>query len=135
MKSRDGATIWVLPGQFRFRLPPPPLRLHRERSGVTLVRSHTKFGVIPKMSAYNEAVRHYTIKMMSGFAKFNCLVCKHSVTTREFSSQNGSCRTQAARAMNDHALAAHCPPSPISPSLSQKWSVCVEGASRQKQWN
>ena len=49
------------------------------------------------MSAYNEAVRHYTIKMMSGFAKFNCLVCKHSVTTREFSSQNGSCRTQAAR--------------------------------------
>ena len=34
------------------------------------------------MSAYNEAVRHYTIKMMSGFAKFNYPLCKRSVTTR-----------------------------------------------------
>ena len=71
------------------------------------------------MSAYNEAVRHYTIKMMSGFAKFNCLVCKHSVTTREFSSQNGSCRTQAARAMNEHATVAHGRPLPFSPRVAQ----------------
>jgi len=75
------------------------------------------------MSAYNEAVRHYTIKMMSGFAKFNCLVCKHSVTTREFSSQNGSCRTQAARAMNEHATVAHGRPLPFSPRVAQTWSV------------
>jgi hypothetical protein len=66
-----------------------------------------------------EAVRHYTIKMMNGFAKFNCLVCKHSVTTREFSSQNGSRRTQAARAMNEHATAAHGRPAPISPRFAQ----------------
>jgi len=70
-----------------------------------------------------EAVRHYTIKMMSGFAKFNCLVCKHSVTTREFSSQNGSCRTQAAKAMNEHAAAEHGRPSPISPRAAQTWSA------------
>jgi hypothetical protein len=75
------------------------------------------------MSAYNEAVRHYTIKMMSGFARFNCLVCKHSVTTREFSSQNGSCRTQAARAMNEHATVAHGRPLPFSPRVAQAWSV------------
>jgi hypothetical protein len=52
-------------------------------------------------------MRHYTIKMMSGFSMFKCVLCKHSVTTREFSSRNGSCRTQAARVMNEHATATH----------------------------
>src|SRR6202795_4086045 len=70
-----------------------------------------------------EAVRHYTIKMMNGFATFKCLLCKHSVTTLEFSSQNGSCRTQAARAMNEHATVAHGHPSPISPRDAQTWSA------------
>ena len=64
-------------------------------------------------------LRHYTIKMMNGFAKFNCPLCKHSVTTREFSSQNGSCRTQAAGAMNEHATVAPGRPSPISPRVAQ----------------
>ena len=35
--------------------------------------------------------------MMSGFSTFKCLFCKHCVTTKEFSSQNGNCRTQAAK--------------------------------------
>jgi hypothetical protein len=52
-------------------------------------------------------VRHYTIKMMHGLITFTCQRCKHSVTTSEFSSRNGSRRTQAARAMNEHAAAAH----------------------------
>ncbi|MGP0019638.1 MAG: hypothetical protein ACLPHP_13785 [Candidatus Sulfotelmatobacter sp.] len=52
-------------------------------------------------------VRHYTIKAMSGFSVFKCPLCKHSVTTRDFSSMNGNCRTQAARAMNEHAAAGH----------------------------
>jgi hypothetical protein len=52
-------------------------------------------------------MRHYTIKMMNGFSLFKCPLCKHSVTTLEFSSQNGNCRTQAAKAMNEHAAAVH----------------------------
>lgn len=54
-----------------------------------------------------EDVRHYTIKMMNGFSVFKCPLCKHSVTTREFSSKDGNCRTQAARAVNEHAKAVH----------------------------
>lgn len=68
-----------------------------------------------------EAVRHYTIKMMNGFALFKCPLCKHSVTSRDFSSQNGNCRTQAARAMNEHATAAHGRPRPVSPRDAQMW--------------
>jgi hypothetical protein len=52
-------------------------------------------------------MRYYTVKMTNGLSTFNCPLCKHSVTAREFSSQNGNCRTQAARAMNEHAKAAH----------------------------
>jgi hypothetical protein len=72
-------------------------------------------------AAILEAMRHYTIKMMHGFSTFKCLLCKHSVTTREFSSQNGSCRTQAAKAMNEHATAAHNRPTPMSPHDAQMW--------------
>ena len=64
-------------------------------------------------------VRHYTIKMMNGFSTFKCPLCKHLVTTREFSSQNGNCRTQAARSMNEHAAAAHGQPGPKSPRYGQ----------------
>jgi len=58
-------------------------------------------------------MRHYTIKMMNGLSMFKCVVCNHSVTTREFSTQNGSCRTQAARVMNEHAIAVHGGPKPM----------------------
>lgn len=59
-------------------------------------------------------MRYYTIKMLHGLTTFKCLLCRHSVTTQEFSTQNGSCRTQAARVMNDHATAVHGSPKPIS---------------------
>jgi hypothetical protein len=59
-------------------------------------------------------MRHYTITMMKGFSTFNCPLCRYSVTTREFNSQIGSCRTQAAKTMNDHAAAAHAGPIPMS---------------------
>jgi hypothetical protein len=55
-----------------------------------------------------EAVRHYTIKTMHSVTTFACPHCKHSVTTLQFSSDHGSRRTQAARAMNEHAAAVHC---------------------------
>jgi len=59
-------------------------------------------------------VRHYTIKMMNGFAKFECSLCTHSVTTMEFNGEHCRCRTQAARAMNEHAAFAHgCPPTSV----------------------
>ena len=52
-------------------------------------------------------MRHYTVTMMSGFSIFKCPICKHSVTTQEFNSENGNRRTQAARVMNDHAAVTH----------------------------
>jgi hypothetical protein len=65
-------------------------------------------------------MRHYTIKMMNSFSMFKCPICKHSVSTREFSSQNGNCRTQAARAMNDHAMAVHSRPQSQYPADGQQ---------------
>src|ERR1700722_460285 len=76
---------------------------------VTLVPSHSQ------ISDYTEPVRHYTIKMTLSVATFTCKRCEHSVTTSQFSSQNGSLRSQAAKAINEHATAVHrcaepCPP-------------------------
>ena len=66
-----------------------------------------------------EAMRHYSIKRMNGFSTFKCPLCRHSVTTREFSSQNGNSRTQAARAMNEHARLHMATPYP--PRDAQMW--------------
>ena len=67
-------------------------------------------------------MRHYTITMMKGFSTFKCLLCKYSVTTRDFSSQNGSCRTQAAKVMNEHATSVHgYRRVAISPRDTQMW--------------
>jgi hypothetical protein len=52
--------------------------------------------------------------MMKGFSVFSCRLCKRSVTTRDFSSLKGNCRTQAARTMNEHATAAHDCSIPVS---------------------
>jgi hypothetical protein len=66
-------------------------------------------------------MRHYTITMMRGFSTFKCLVCKHFVATREFNIKNGSRRMQAARAMNEHARAAHGGPKVMSPLNMRIW--------------
>lgn len=66
-------------------------------------------------------MRHYTITMMKGFSTFKCPLCRYSVTTREFSSQNGSCRTQAAKVMNGHATTAHGYRAAMSSSDTQMW--------------
>ena len=87
-------------------------------------------------------MRHYTIKLMSGFSTFKCVVCKHSVTTRGFGSQNGNCRTQRAfvpdepycwRGAKTHALvttigypaepASVEPPQCVGPSNAQPFAV------------
>jgi hypothetical protein len=67
-------------------------------------------------------MRHYIVTMMKGFSMFKCPLCRYSVTTQEFGTQNGNLRTQAARAMNEHAAAAHdcsIPPSPLDAQMSQ----------------
>jgi hypothetical protein len=53
--------------------------------------------------------------MMNGLRTFKCPLCKYSVTTREFSSENGNSRTQAARAMNEHGVVAHARSMSMSP--------------------
>jgi len=57
-----------------------------------------------------EVVRNYTINMVHGLSVFKCVLCRYSITTRAFSTQNGSCRTQAARVMNNHATTVHGSP-------------------------
>jgi hypothetical protein len=66
-------------------------------------------------------VRHYSIKLINGVTTFTCPHCKHSVTILEFSSEDGSRRTQAARAMNEHAAAVHYRAAPASPLHTRVW--------------
>jgi len=66
-------------------------------------------------------VRQYTIKKMDGLITFTCQRCTHSVTLLDFSSQNGSRRTQAATAMHEHAAAAHSRPVHVCPPDAQVW--------------
>jgi hypothetical protein len=56
---------------------------------------------------YNKDVRYYTTKRTDGGIVFKCIVCEHSVTTLNFDSTKGNCRTQAAAAMNQHAAELH----------------------------
>jgi transcription initiation factor IIE alpha subunit len=65
-------------------------------------------------------MRHYTVTLMHGFSTFKCPLCKHSVTTQEFDSENGNLRSQAARAMNEHAAATHAP-RPLPALGSKNW--------------
>jgi len=66
-------------------------------------------------------MRHYAVTMMKGFSMFKCPLCRYSVTTQEFVTQNGNLRTQAARAMNEHATAAHARSILMSPLDAQMW--------------
>ena len=77
--------------------------------------------VVPDERTRLKAVRHYSIKLINGVTTFTCPRCKHSVTTPDFSIQNGSLRTQAARAMNEHAAAVHNNPLPMYPRDAQMW--------------
>jgi len=52
-------------------------------------------------------MRYYTINPTNGGNTFKCTSCEHSITTLNFSSTNGNRRTQAAKAMNQHALELH----------------------------
>lgn len=57
--------------------------------------------------AYNLTMRYYTIKTANDRTTFKCSACSHSVATRDFDTKGGHLRTQAAKAMNEHAAAKH----------------------------
>jgi hypothetical protein len=44
---------------------------------------------------------------MNGGTTFTCTFCEHSVTTLDFNSTTGNCRTQAAAVINQHAVLLH----------------------------
>ena len=54
----------------------------------------------------------YTIKRAGGFTIFKCTSCEYTVTPRDFDMSKGSNRTQAATAMNLHAILEH-PKKPV----------------------
>ena len=68
-----------------------------------------------------KTVRYYSIKTINDCITFTCGLCSFSVTVLDFDSLNGSRRTQAARAVNEHAATAHhrplTMPSPKAPLL------------------
>ncbi len=55
-------------------------------------------------------MRYYTTKSMNGGTTFKCISCEHTVSTLGFNSTEGNRRTQAAKAMNQHAAAVHVHP-------------------------
>jgi hypothetical protein len=69
-------------------------------------------------------MRYYTIKTANDRTTFKCSACSHSVATADFDILNGHPRTQAAKAMNEHAAAAH-PSQPHGVKHSLLWSLNV----------
>jgi len=59
-------------------------------------------------------VRRYTTKRIEGGIAFNCEQCEYRVTTLDFQSKDGNVRTQAATAVNEHAVLAHHEPMLVS---------------------
>jgi hypothetical protein len=68
-------------------------------------------------------VRYYSIKLINGVTTFKCPRCKHSVTMLQFSGEKGSRRTQAARAMNEHAATVHACSRPTLPLYAPVWQA------------
>ena len=70
---------------------------------------------------YNRSVRNYTTARLKGGMQFTCVRCPHSVRTLDFNVKDGNLRTQAATALNQHAVEAHNEPMIISsPNVQQR---------------
>ena len=54
-----------------------------------------------------KTARRYTTKPIKGGIAFKCVQCEYSVTTLDFQSKDGNTRTQAATAVNEHAVSVH----------------------------
>jgi hypothetical protein len=71
-------------------------------------------------SAPMKSARLYTTKRIRGGTAFQCQSCEYRITTLDFDSKDGNCRTQAATAMNQHAAAVHHQPMLFSSSNQQR---------------
>jgi hypothetical protein len=60
-----------------------------------------------RREGYNLTMRYYTIRTTPERTIFKCSVCSYSVATVDFNIQGGHLRTQAAKALNEHAAAKH----------------------------
>lgn len=58
--------------------------------------------------------RNYTTKRIEGGIAFKCEQCEYRVTTLDFQSKDGNPRTQAATAVNEHAVSVHHQPMLVS---------------------
>jgi hypothetical protein len=65
-------------------------------------------------------VRRYTTTRIKGGIAFKCERCEYRVTTLDFQSKDGNVRTQAATALNEHALLAHHEPMLVSSAYQQE---------------
>ncbi len=52
-------------------------------------------------------MKAYRIERIKNGMKFICAHCAHSVTTLDFDAKAGNLRTQAATAINAHAVKSH----------------------------
>jgi len=64
--------------------------------------------------------RRYTTKRIEGGIAFKCEQCEYHVTTLDFQSKDGNVRTQAATAVNEHAVLAHHEPMLVSSANQQQ---------------
>jgi hypothetical protein len=67
-------------------------------------------------------VKAYRIQRIKSGMKFTCTHCTHSVSTLDFDAKAGNLRTQAATAINAHAVQAHREPALLSASDTQQRS-------------
>jgi hypothetical protein len=58
--------------------------------------------------------RNYTTKRTEGGVAFKCAQCEYRATTLDFQSKGGNMRTQAATAVNEHAILVHHQPMLVS---------------------
>jgi hypothetical protein len=71
---------------------------------------------------YNQVVGRYTTQRIKGGTQFTCVRCPYRVRTLDFDLKDGNLRTQAARALNQHATQVHNQPMIISePNVQFVW--------------
>ena len=63
----------------------------------------------------------YTTKRIEGGIAFKCEQCEYRVTTLDFQSKDGNVRTQAATAVNEHAVLEHHEPMLVSANQRERY--------------
>jgi len=67
-----------------------------------------------------KTARRYTTKPIKGGIAFKSVQCEYSVTALDFQSKDGNTRTQAATAVNEHAVSVHRQPTLVSSPHQQR---------------